>query len=102
MLHILCLTQFVSFFTGAEQAPDPEGLGACHAAPPPRVHAGAGVPPAQQHPEDEGRAHTSAAPDGAYKPAGVQQEEGAGAQTQTRHGGPAATQESESKESSSE
>lgn len=37
---------------GVKQKADPEGPGARHAAASARVHAGAGVPPSQHHPED--------------------------------------------------
>ncbi len=61
--------------------------------PTPWVYAGAGVQTPEQHPEDACRADPPAAPDRAHQPAGVQQAQGEGAQTQTRHGGPTAAQE---------
>lgn len=82
-----------SLFPGAEQAADTEGPGARHAAQAPRVHAGAGVQAPGDHPEGQGRADPHSAPDGAHQPAGVQQEEGEGAEAQARHGGPTAAQE---------
>lgn len=80
---------------GAKQKADTEGPGACHAAAPARVHAGAGVPPSQHHPEDALRADPAPAPDRAHQPAGIQQAPGAGAAAQARHGGPTAAQELE-------
>lgn len=74
-----CDFLFVLVLVGIKQASDPEGLGARHASSSPRVHARAPVPPAQQHPEDTGRADPATAPDGADQSAGVQQEERAGA-----------------------
>lgn len=80
----------ICLFSGAEQASNTEGSRACHAAPTPWVHAGARVQAPEHYPEDAGRADPPAASNWAHQPAGVQQAQGEGAQTQTCYGGPTA------------
>lgn len=85
---------FALFFSGAKQTADTEGPGTRHAAQASRVDAGAGVQAPGDDPEGASRADSCPAPDGAHQPAGVQQEEGEGAEAQACHGGPAAAQKS--------